>query len=49
MLYKFIKKEPDLGESLSGTRNQEAWWGVAEAEMDLRPLWDMHTMLKLHM
>lgn len=38
-----MQKEPDLDESLSGTWDQEAWWGVAEAEMDLAPLQDMHT------
>lgn len=42
-----MQKEPDLDESLSGTWDQETWWGVAEAEMDLAPLQDMY-MCKLH-
>lgn len=48
MLYGFMNKEPDLGESLRGMWDQEAWWGVAEAEMDLGPLQDMHITFKLH-
>lgn len=44
-----MKKEPNLGESLGGTCDQEGMIRVADAEIDLGPLQHTHIIFTLHM